>query len=382
MATAVQVRHHLGLHVSLLTSQTQLSTARCGVLMPFRWRGVSALSWVTDKRTSLKLGHVPRLALFQHTGQRVTIRWTSSGFLSMFHNTSVSTRTLGERRFQNLFFAQTLGPRFWARILSKMQDSQLHCSLRDGVSSVPCSSAGMITSGGKVPCGLSAAPESVSALYEAWKGNTLTMSIWRDYSSARLDSFFESRGLARDAVFLFSLLSPGCKFLESSRSPGALVASGCSSSHVFSAPCFRSSCSWPSRFSQFPLWWQFSSLPRHRVARFYSFPSREFLESHWIAEGCTSCSTCGRGAGVFHSLRHLDLRARRRRGSFHWSLRGELGIRTQSWTLLASPLRYGVLGSRVHPHGHFRLCSRLRSVAGLEGLMAMAVVRRLRFLLC
>ena len=54
---------------------------------------------------------------------------------------------------------------------------------------------------------------------------------------------------------------------------------------------------------------------------------------------------------------------------------------TQSWTLLASWLRYGVLGSRVHPHGHFRLCNRLRSVVG-EGLLAMAVVRRLRFLLC
>ena len=58
------------------------------------------------------------------------------------------------------FSAQTLGPRFWARILSKMQDSQLRCSLGDGVSSVPSSSAGMITSGGKVPYGfaLSAGP--------------------------------------------------------------------------------------------------------------------------------------------------------------------------------------------------------------------------------
>ena len=57
--------------------------------MPFRWRGVSALSWVTDKHTSLELGHVPRLALPQHTGQYAAIRGTSSGFLSMFHNTSV-----------------------------------------------------------------------------------------------------------------------------------------------------------------------------------------------------------------------------------------------------------------------------------------------------
>ena len=60
----------------------------------------------------------------------------------------------------------------------------------------------------------------------------------------------------------------------------------------------------------------------------------------------------------------------------------ELGIRMQSWTLLASWLRYGVSASRLHPLGHFRLCNRLRSVVGREGLMAMAVVRCLRFLLC
>ena len=35
----------------------------------------------------------------------------------------------------------------------------------------------------------------------------------------------------------------------------------------------------------------------------------------------------------------------------------ELGIRIQSWTLLASWLRYEVLGSRLHPHGHIRLCN-------------------------
>ena len=56
----------------------------------------------TDKRTSLGLGHVPRLALLQHSGQRVTIRGSSSGFLRMLHNTSVSTRTCGEKRFQIL----------------------------------------------------------------------------------------------------------------------------------------------------------------------------------------------------------------------------------------------------------------------------------------
>ena len=35
--------------------------------MPLRWCKVQALSWVADERTSLELGHVPRLASFQHT---------------------------------------------------------------------------------------------------------------------------------------------------------------------------------------------------------------------------------------------------------------------------------------------------------------------------
>ena len=97
-----------------------------------------------------------------------------------------------------------------------MQVSQLHCSLRDGVHS---SSAGSVSSGGTSGYGFALAdsPDSVAALYREWKANTLTRSILRDYSSARLDSFFESRGLARDAVFLFSLLSPACKFLDSRR---------------------------------------------------------------------------------------------------------------------------------------------------------------------
>ena len=123
----------------------------------------------------------------------LTIRGTSSGFLSMFHNTSVFARP-GRRSGFKSFKVQSLGPQFWARILSKMQDSQLHVSLRHEVSSVPNSSGVMMSSGRKVPYGfaLSAAPESVSALYEAWKCNTLTWSILRDYSSARLDSFLYS----------------------------------------------------------------------------------------------------------------------------------------------------------------------------------------------
>ena len=50
---------------------------------------------------------------------------------------------------------------------------------------------------------------------------------------SRLDTFFESRGLARDAVFLFSLLSPACKFLDSGRAAragsGFPVVSSCAS---------------------------------------------------------------------------------------------------------------------------------------------------------
>ena len=82
----------------------------------------------------------------------------------------------------------------------------------------------LISSGGYSGYGfaLSAAPESVSALYEAWKSNTLTRSLFRDFSASRLDSFFESRGLARNTVFLFSLLSPACKFLESRRAARAV----------------------------------------------------------------------------------------------------------------------------------------------------------------
>ena len=180
-----------------------------------------------------------------------------------------------------------------------MQDSQLHCSLRDGLSSVPSSSAGMISSGGEVPHGfaLSAASESVSAVCEAWKGDIL-----RDYSSARLDSFLESRGLARTTVFLFSLSSPGCRFLESSLFPVTLVAS-----FFFLVPCFfgpvfplflfvakvfrlRS----PHSSRSLPSGGIFPSLSRQRVARSHSFPSREFFESDWIAGDCTWCSTCGR----------------------------------------------------------------------------------------
>ena len=81
------------------------------------------------------------------------------------------------------------------------------------------------------------------------------------------------------------------------------------------------------------------------------------------------------------TLRHLDFRARRRRGSFHGSLMSELGGGARSWTLLASWLRYVVLGSRVPPHRHVRVCNHLRSVVGREDRMAMAVPRCLQLAL-
>ena len=121
------------------------------------------------------------------------------------------------------------------------QDPRLSAALflRDGASSVPSSSAGIISSGGNSVNGfaLSAAPESVSALCQAWKSNTLTRTLLRDFSASRLDSFFESRGLARNTVFLFSLLSPAWKFLESSRAARAVPGfSGMSSPVVPSVP--------------------------------------------------------------------------------------------------------------------------------------------------
>ena len=115
--------------------------------------------------------------------------------------------------------AQSLGPQFWARILSNIEDSQLHCTLRNGGSSVPCSSAGIIPLGHNCGYGfsLSAAQDSVAAHHEAWKANTLTRSILRNFSASWLHTFFVSRGFARDTVFLLSPLSSGCKFLESLR---------------------------------------------------------------------------------------------------------------------------------------------------------------------
>ena len=54
--------------------------------------------------------------------------------------------------------------------------------------------------------------------------------------------------------------------------------------------------------------------------------------------------------------------------------RGGFQCDTLPWTLLASWLRYVVLGSRVHPHSLLELRNRLRSVVGREDMMAMAVV--------
>ena len=188
--------------------------------------------------------------------------------------THQSLRGLSTKGGFKSFFAQSLGPRFWPASLARCKTPSFTVPLGMEFLVVPSSSAGTISSGGKVPYGfaLSAAPESVAALHEAWKGNTLTRSILRDYSSARLDSCI--------------LILPFVSWLQVS---GLAALPWCSRRFwVFLVPCFfcscfRSSCSWPSRFSQFFHWWQLSSLSRHRVARFYSFPSREFFESHWIA---------------------------------------------------------------------------------------------------
>ena len=213
----------------------------------------------------------------------------------------------------------------------------------------------------------------MSALYEAWKCNTLTRSILRDYSTARLDSFFESRGFARDAVFLFSLLS---SWLQVS----VFVFCGCLAMYFF-GPCFCSSASWQryfGQFSQFAQWSHFLLLVRAARRTFPQFHLHRVLRVTLDCRGLHVVQHLWTLSRVFHSLHHLDLRARRRRGSFHWSLMDEL----QSWTLPASWLRYAALGSRVHPRGRFYVRNRLRSVVGRECLMAMAVVRRLRFFLC
>ena len=203
-------------------------------------------------------------------------------------------------------------------------------------------------------------PESVSALHEAWKGNTLTRSILRDYSSARLDSFFESRGLARDAVLLFSLLSPGCKFLESPRFPGTPVASGFSSSCVSLAPVSAHSvpgtgvsASLPDSSSSLPSGGS-SPLCPGSESHVPQFPFQRVLRVTPDCRGLYVVQHLWTLSRVFHSLRYLmDLRARRRRESFHWSADGRAG---HSYT--GNPGRYwragidhGVSGSRLHPHG-------------------------------
>ena len=260
----------------------------------------------------------------------------SVGLLTNVQPLSSDCTSAGPPSTHWTFFAQTFGTRFWACILSKMQGSQLHCSLRDVVSYVPSSSAGVISSGGKVPhgFGLSAAPESVSALYEAWKGNALTRSILRDCSSAGLDSSFEWRGLARDAVLLFSLLSPGCKFLESPRFPGTIVASGCSSSRVSSAPVSALpvpgkgvSASLPHSSRSLPSGGS-STLSPGSASHNPQFPFQRVLRVTLVCRRFHVVQHFWTLSSVFHWLRHLDLRARRRRGSFHWSLRDELDILT------------------------------------------------------
>ena len=310
------------------------------------------------------------------------------------------------------FLAQSLGPQFWARILSRMQESQLHCSLRDGVQS---STAGIISHGGFPGYGFALAdsPDSVAALYREWKANTLTRSLLRDFSASRLDTFFESRGLARDAVLLFSLLSPACKFLDSGRAaarwlwvfPWCLLVL-LLPLFLFVLPVFAVTITFLvflpisvtlriiavlrvlQGFSQCCLAVQPStgrrvlSTPRHLEMGRYgsillSLTSPSDSRTRLICRGFHEVQHLW----TLSTLRHLDFRARRRRGSFHGSLMSELGGDARSWTLLASWLRYVVLGSRVPPHRHVRVCNHLRSVVGREDRMAMAVPRCLQLAL-
>ena len=115
----------------------------------------------------------------------------------------------------------------------------------------------------------------MSAVDEVWKGNTLTAE--RLFFS-EAGQFLESRGFARNIVFLFSLPSFGCKFLESSRVPGALVPSGNSSAFV-SAHLFTGK----GVSKQFSQWSYFFSLSRQRIERSHNFLSFEYAGLQRIA---------------------------------------------------------------------------------------------------
>ena len=309
------------------------------------------------------------------------------------------------------FLAQSLGPQFWARILSRMQESQLHCPLWDGVQS---STAGIISHGGFPGYGFALAdsPDSVAALCREWKANTLTRSLLRDFSASRLDTFFESRGLARDAVLLFSLLSPACKFLDSGRAARAgscfpVVSSCASPAHPsVRSPGLRGDVLVPGVSTHLGNSSHYGSssgvtglqpvlsggaastgrrvlsTPRHLEMGRYgsillSLTSPSDSRTRLICRGFHEVQHLW----TWSTLRHLVFRARRRRGSFHGSLMSKLGGGARSWTLLAIWLRYVVLGSRVPPHRHVRVCNHLRSVVGREDRMAMAVPRCLQLAL-
>ena len=292
------------------------------------------------------------------------------------------------------FYAQSLGPRFWAHILNKIQDSQLPFSLRDGASSVPSSSAGIISSGGNSVYGfaLTAAPESVSALLR---------SLEKQHACKDVTSRFLSIQTRQFLRVLFSLPSPACKFLESRRAarcpwPSCYVFACCSQCpSLFS--CFSRYWSCHASWQSFDFLWGFASFVlrcssrrrekflstvRHlsQLARlpssFFSLTIPRVLRKGKIARLPSSFFSLTSPSDIRTFRQHQGRRERVR-----WSLMAEFGNSTIHWTQLACRPRYAVLGSRVHPHGHLRVCNRLRSVVGWEDLMAMAVVRRLLLLL-
>ena len=294
------------------------------------------------------------------------------------------------------FLAQSLGPKLWARILSRMQESQLHCSLRDGVQS---GTAGIISL-----MVVSLVTASLWLIHRTrWQHctrNGMQTHLQGRYSviSQHPDSTLSSsQGVWLVMLCYYSRCSRGLANFWVSRRPahagsGFPVVSSCASPAHPSvrSPGLRGDVLVPAPisvtlrimvvlrvsqgFSQCCLAVQPST-----GRRVLSTPRRlEMGRYGSILLSLTSPSDfrtrliCRRFHEVQHlwtlsTLRHLVFRARRRRGTFHGSLMSKLGGGARSWTLLAIWLRYVVLGSRVPPHRHVRVCNHLRRPGGSDG---------------